>query len=331
MNVTGLGFEKPVLELERKIEELRKFSDTQQIDVSHEIKRLEKKASQIKQDIFSNLTPWQRVQVARHPQRPYTLDYIQHISSEFIEFHGDRAFADDKAIVGGLIKIGDISAMIIGQQKGRDTKENLMRNFGMPHPEGYRKALRLARMAEKFKLPIICLIDTPGAYPGIGAEERGQAHAIAENQMYMSQLEVPIVVVVIGEGGSGGALGIGVGDVVMMFEHSYYSVISPEGCAAILWKDRAKAPEAAEALKFTGEDLKKLGIIDKVIPEPLGGAHRDHRNVAMALKEAIIEEINKLNKLDAEKLVSERYKRFRNLGKFLEMPAEKKAEEDKKV
>lgn len=318
MNGSGLDFEKPILELERKIEELKGFSSERQIDVSAEIKRLEKKANQIKAEIFNNLNSWQRVQIARHPQRPYTLDYIHNMMDGFIELHGDRAFNDDKAIVCGLAKLNNGSIMVIGHQKGRDTKENLLRNFGMPHPEGYRKAIRLMKMAEKFKVPIICFIDTPGAYPGVGAEERGQAQAIAENQMIMSRLKVPIIVVIIGEGGSGGALGIGIGDRVLILEHSYYSVISPEGCAAILWKDRAKAPLAAEALKLTAQDLLKLEIVDKVVPEPLGGAHREPVKVAETLKQYLIEELNILKEKSTAKLLSDRYKRFRRLGVFLE-------------
>lgn len=328
MNGTGLDFEKPILELEQKIEELKKFSDAQQIDVSQEIKRLEKKAIQIKKEIFSNLTPWQRVQVARHPQRPYSLDYIRLLTDKFIELHGDRAFSDDKALIGGIASFQGDSIMIIGHQKGRDTKENLMRNFGMPHPEGYRKALRLARLAEKTGVPIVCFIDTPGAYPGVGAEERGQAHAIAENQMFFSKLRVPIIVVVIGEGGSGGALGIGVGDVVMILEHAYYSVISPEGCAAILWKDRAKAPEAATALKLTAQDLTGLGIVNRIIPEPLGGAHRSLKEMANTLKKYLSEELEKLKNKSQDQLVAERYQRFRNLGKFTEMQIEQNTESD---
>lgn len=320
MNGSGLDFEKPILELERKIEELKSFSSEREIDVSAEIKRLEKKANQIKAEIFNNLNSWQRVQVARHPQRPYTLDYIRNMMDGFIELHGDRSFNDDKAMVCGLAKFNDSSVMVIGHQKGRDTKENLLRNFGMPHPEGYRKAIRLMKMAEKFKIPIICFIDTPGAYPGVAAEERGQAQAIAENQMIMSRLKVPIVVVVIGEGGSGGALGIGIGDRVLILEHSYYSVISPEGCAAILWKDRAKAPEAAEALKLTAQDLLKLEIVDKVVPEPLGGAHREPVKIAQTLKQYLIEELNILKEKSGAKLVFDRYKRFRRLGVFLEEP-----------
>lgn len=318
MNSTGLDFEKPILELERKIEELKRFSSDKQIDVSEEIKTLEKKADQIKKEIFTNLTAWQRIQIARHPQRPYSLDYIKTIIEGFIELHGDRSFSDDMAIVGGLGRLNGITVMVVGQQKGRDIKENLLRNFGMPHPEGYRKAQRLFKMAEKFKAPIICLIDTPGAYPGVGAEERGQAHIIAENQLVMSKLKVPVIVVVIGEGGSGGALGIGVGDVVLILENAYYSVISPEGCAAILWKDRAKAPQAAEALKLTSRDLLKLGIVDKVVPEPLGGAHRDSVKIAETLKQYILEELQRLIEIPESRLVDDRYKRFRKLGVFSE-------------
>lgn len=320
--MNGLDFEKPILELERKIEELKSFSLEKQIDVSEEIKKLEKKAEQIKKDIFSNLTAWQRVQIARHPQRPYTLDYVKSIIDGFIEIHGDRSFSDDMAIVGGLGRLDRQSVMIVGHQKGRDVKENLLRNFGMPHPEGYHKAQRLFRMAEKFKVPIICFIDTPGAYPGVGAEERGQAHIIAENQMVMSRLKTPIIIVIIGEGGSGGALGIGVGDTVLILEYAYYSVISPEGCAAILWKDRAKATDAAEALKLTSQDLLNLGIVDKIIPEPLGGAHRDPGKMAETLKRYLIEELQRLNEIPASKLVNDRYKRFRKLGVFLEQKPE---------
>jgi len=323
MNSTGLDFEKPVLELERRIEELKTFSSEKNIDVSEEIKRLEKKADQIKHEIFSKLSAWQRVQIARHPQRPYTLDYINNMTKDFIEIHGDRSFSDDKAIVGGMAKLDGETVMIIGHQKGRDTKENLLRNFGMPHPEGYRKAMRLMKLAEKFQIPILCFIDTPGAYPGVGAEERGQAQVIAENQMLMSRLKVPIVIVVIGEGGSGGALGIGVGDVVLILENSYYSVISPEGCAAILWKDRAKAPDAAKALKLTGNDLIKFGIVDKIVPEPLGGAHREPTEMAKILKKNLIEELKKIKSKSLNNLVSSRYQRFRKLGMFTEQVIEK--------
>lgn len=318
MKSTGLDFEKPILELERKIAELKNFSSDKNIDVSEEIKTLEKKSEQIKREIFSNLTAWQRIQIARHPQRPYSLDYIKGMIDEFTELHGDRCFSDDMAIVGGIGKINGIPVMIVGQQKGRDIKENLARNFGMLHPEGYRKAQRLFKMAEKFKLPIICLIDTPGAYPGIGAEERGQAHIIAENQMVMSMLKVPVIVAVIGEGGSGGALGIGVGNSVVMLEHAYYSVISPEGCAAILWKDRKKAPDAAEALKLTSQDLLKMGIIDRIIPEPLGGAHRDTVKTTQALKECLTEELRRLKEIPEPKIAEDRYNRFRKIGIFID-------------
>lgn len=320
--MNGLDFEKPILELERRIEELKSFSTEKEINVSEEIKKLEKKAEQIKKEIFSRLSAWQRVQIARHTQRPYTLDYVKNMIEGFIELHGDRQFRDDMAIVGGLGRLDAMPVMIVGHQKGRDTKENLLRNFGMPHPEGYRKAQRLFKMAEKFRVPIICFVDTPGAYPGVGAEERGQAHIIAENQMIMSRVKVPIIVVIIGEGGSGGALGIGVGDTVLMLEHAYYSVISPEGCAAILWKDRKKAPQAAEALRLTAQDLLGLGIVDKVIQEPLGGAHRDPAKMSEALKNCLVEELQKLREISASKLVNDRYKRFRKLGMYLEQKPE---------
>lgn len=322
MNGSGLDFEKPILELERKIEELKTFSAEKHIDVSEEIKKLEKKAEQIKKEVFGNLTAWQRIQISRHPQRPYTLDYIKNIIDGFIELHGDRSFSDDRSIVGGLGRLDKLPVMIVGHQKGRDVKENLLRNFGMPHPEGYRKAQRLFKLAEKFKVPVICLIDTPGAYPGVGAEERGQAHIIAENQMIMSRLSVPIIVVVIGEGGSGGALGIGVGDVVLILEHAYYSVITPEACAAILWRDSAKASLAAESLKLTAQDLIKFGIVDKIIPEPLGGAHRNSVKMAEILKQNLLEELHRLKDIPASKLVNDRYKRFRKLGVFLEQKQE---------
>jgi len=270
-----LDFEKPIIELENKIKELKNFTSQKKINLSSEIKHLEEKLSQLKSEIYTNLTPWQRVQIARHPARPYTLDYIRMLMGDFIELHGDRSFADDKAIVGGFAHFQQQRIMVIGHQKGRDTKENLIRNFGCAHPEGYRKALRLMKLAEKFNLSIVIFIDTPGAYPGIGAEERGQAQSIALNLREMASVAVPILAIVIGEGGSGGALGIGVADRICVLENAYYSVISPEGCAAILWKTGNKAPEAAEVLKMTAQDLVKLGIIDEVIPEPLGGAHRD--------------------------------------------------------
>ena len=265
MNASGLDFEKPIIELERKIEELKNLTETEHIELSSEIKQLNQKLRKLKREIFENLTPWQRVQVARHPQRPYTLDYIELIMSDFVPLHGDRLFFDDKAIVCGLVKMDGEKVMVIGHQKGRDTKQNLMRNFGCAHPEGYRKAIRLMRLAEKFSVPIVIFIDTPGAYPGIGAEERGQAQSIAYNLREMTDIGVPIIIFVIGEGGSGGALGIGVGDKVCILENAYYSVISPEGCAAILWRERVKAPEAAQALKLTAGDLLKMKIVDEVI------------------------------------------------------------------
>ncbi|NQT91110.1 MAG: acetyl-CoA carboxylase carboxyltransferase subunit alpha [Candidatus Omnitrophica bacterium] len=316
MNGSGLEFEKPILELERKIEELRKFTSSENIDLQSEISRLQEKLQGLKEEIFANLTPWQRVQIARHPQRPYTLDYIDMIMSDFIELHGDRKFADDKAMVCGLAGFETGKIVVIGHQKGRDTNENLMRNFGSANPEGYRKALRVMKLAEKFGVPIVCLIDTPGAYPGVGAEERGQAEAIAYNLREMAGIRVPIVIVVIGEGGSGGALGIGVGDRICVMENAYYSVISPEGCAAILWKDRAKADVAASALKLTADDLLKMGIIDDIIPEPLGGAHRDPSVSAENLKNAIHKHIKELSGMSAEEIVQARYQKFRNMGVF---------------
>jgi acetyl-CoA carboxylase carboxyl transferase subunit alpha len=314
MNGTGLDFEKPILELENKIEELRKFSEAKRIDLSIEIKRLEEKLENIKRNIFENLTPWQKVQIARHPQRPYTLDYINMLFTNFVELHGDRLFGDDKAIIGGITKLDNQKICVLGHQKGRDTKENILRNFGCAHPEGYRKALRLMQLAEKFRLPIIVFIDTPGAYPGIGAEERGQAHSIAYNLREMIDIKIPIVVVVIGEGGSGGALGVGIGDKVLVLENAYYSVISPEGCAAILWKDRTNAPEAAEALKLTADDLLELGIIDEVLAEPLGGAHRDPQGIAQTIKSALKRYLKELAEISVEELLIRRYEKFRKMG-----------------
>ncbi|MEI8175485.1 MAG: acetyl-CoA carboxylase carboxyltransferase subunit alpha [Candidatus Omnitrophota bacterium] len=319
----SLDFEKPIVELERKIEELKKFSSTQKLDISSEIKKLEEKLEKVKRDVFSSLTPWQRVQIARHPKRPYTLDYIRMITTDFIELHGDRHFADDKALICGFARIDGEKVFIIGHQKGRDTKENLMRLFGMPHPEGYRKALRLMELAARAGAPIVCFVDTPGAYPGIGAEERGQAEAIAYNLQEMFMLRVPIVVTVIGEGGSGGALGIAVGDRICVLENAYYSVISPEGCAAILWKDRKKAADAAKVLKMTGEELLRMGIIDEVVKEPLGGAHRDPEETARTIKETIKKHIVALKELAPEKLIEERYKKFRAMGVFSEPASEK--------
>ncbi len=314
----GLDFEKPIVELENKIQELKSFTSQKKINLSSEIKRLEEKLSQLKVEIYSNLTAWQRVQIARHPSRPYTLDYILMLMSDFIELHGDRGFADDKAIVGGFARLQQLRIVVIGHQKGRDTKENLMRNFGCAHPEGYRKALRLMKLAEKFDLPIVIFIDTPGAYPGIGAEERGQAQSIALNLREMVSIAVPILAIVIGEGGSGGALGIGVADRICVLENAYYSVISPEGCAAILWKSGSKAPEAAEVLKLTANDLLRLGIIDEVVPEPLGGVHRDPEKMGATLKMTIQKHLKELLALSRQDLLEARYKKFRNIGKFLD-------------
>lgn len=313
----SLPFEKPIVELEKKIEELR-FLSSDGIDLTGEIKNLEKKLDLLKEDVFANLSPWQTVQVARHPLRPYTLDYIQHITEDFLEVYGDRLFSDDKAIVGGFARINGRRVCIVGHQKGRDTKDNLLRSFGSAHPEGYRKAIRIMKLAEKFSLPIICFVDTPGAYPGIGAEERGQAEAIAYNLREMSQLTVPIVVIVIGEGGSGGALGIGVGDYIMVMNYAYYSVISPEGCAAILWKDSKRASEAADALKLTAKELFEMGLIDEVVAEPRGGAHRDVTQTASNVKAAIEKALEKLSAYRKEELVERRYNKFRRMGVFKE-------------
>lgn len=316
--MNGLDFEKPIVELEKKIEELRSFTSREDIDLSGEIKKLEERLKKVKQEVYKKLTPWQRVQIARHPKRPYTLDYIDLCMTDFTELHGDRLYGDDKAIVAGFAKVDGKKIAIIGHQKGKDTKENLMRNFGSAHPEGYRKAMRVMELAEKFGLPIVVFIDTPGAYPGIGAEERGQAEAIAKNLFKMCMLKTPIIVFVIGEGGSGGALGIGIGDKLYVLEYAYYSVISPEGCAAILWKERSKAPQAAECLKLTGEDLRELGVIDDIIKEPLGGAHRDSRQIAQNIKSAIKRDLDSLMSADKNKLVEKRYEKFRKMGVFKE-------------
>jgi acetyl-CoA carboxylase carboxyl transferase subunit alpha len=313
-----LDFEKPIVELEDKIQELKQLASVQNIAVDEEVRRLADKAERLRRDIFAKLTPWQHVQMARHPLRPYTSDYIREISDAFLELHGDRAFADDAAIIGGLVLIEDKRIVLIGHQKGRNTKENIHRNFGMPHPEGYRKALRLMKLAEKFDLPVVTMIDTPGAYPGIGAEERGQAEAIARNLREMAGLRVPILSIVIGEGGSGGALALGVGDRVLMLEYAIYSVISPEGCAAILWKDQGRVKEAAEALKLTSKDLLSLGVIDRVIKEPHGGAHRDPRTMAAELKRVIYEELDYLQHFDPEKLVEKRRTKYMNMGFYVE-------------
>ncbi|HQF43626.1 MAG TPA: acetyl-CoA carboxylase carboxyltransferase subunit alpha, partial [Ignavibacteriaceae bacterium] len=292
MAKTILDFEKPIFELETKLEEMKKFSEN--LDIEHDIIRLEEKVRQLKEELYGNLTRWQRVQLARHPERPYTLDYIYAMTENFVELHGDRSFRDDKAIVGGLAQIDHHKVVILGQQKGRDTKTNLYRNFGMMNPEGYRKALRLMKLAEKFNRPVITLIDTPGAFPGLEAEERGQAEAIARNLFEMSKLRVPIVVVIIGEGASGGALGIGVGDRILMLENCWYSVISPESCSQILWRSWDYKEQAAEALKLTAPDLLEQGIIDRIIKEPLGGAHKNHKEAADTLKAALVEELDNL-------------------------------------
>ena len=316
--MSGLDFEKPIIELESKINELKKFGTSKKINLEPEIKKLEQKLEKMKDEIYSRLTDWQRVQIARHPARPYTLDYITMFTSEFIELHGDRLFADDLALVGGLAKINGTRVLIMGHQKGRDTKDNIRRNFGCAHPEGYRKAMRLMVMAEKFHLPVVILIDTPGAYPGIGAEERGQAQAIASNLKDMVRIKTPIVATIIGEGGSGGALGIGIADRVLILQNAYYSVISPEGCASILWRSSTRASEAANALKLTGEHLLKFGIVDDVIPEPPGGAHRDPEGVAAQIKKAILKNIKDLSSLSAKELLDSRYEKFRRIGQFTE-------------
>ncbi|MDP8248021.1 MAG: acetyl-CoA carboxylase carboxyltransferase subunit alpha [Candidatus Tritonobacter lacicola] len=316
-NNTGLDFERPILELEKKIEELRSLS-AGEIDFTAEIKSLQSKLDKARRKVFKSLTAWQKVQIARHPQRPYMLDYVGLIFEEFIELSGDRCYADDKALIGGFATLDGERVMILGHQKGRDTKENLMRNFGSAHPEGYRKALRLMRLAEKFSIPILTFVDTPGAYPGIGAEERGQAEAIAVNLREMMALRTPVIVTIIGEGGSGGALGIGIGDRVIMLENAYYSVISPEGCAAILWKDKARAADAAVALKLTSRDQLGLGLVDEIVPEPLGGAHRDPEAVAAALKERLITNLKELTLLPPEELLEKRYRKFRCMGVFEE-------------
>ncbi|AVX30286.1 acetyl-CoA carboxylase carboxyl transferase subunit alpha [Carboxydocella thermautotrophica] len=318
MAVTLLEFEKPLLELENKIAELRKFSQEKGIDLSREIATLEEKARQLSQEIYTNLTPWQKVQIARHPQRPTTLDYINLIFDDFIELHGDRNFADDAALVGGIALLEGRPVTVLGHQKGRDTRENIARNFGMPHPEGYRKAIRLMEQAQRFKRPIITFIDTPGAFCGIGAEERGQGEAIARALYAMAGLSVPLLAVVIGEGGSGGALALGLGNKVYMLEYSVYSVISPEGFAAILWKDGSQAPRAAETMKLTAQDLLQLGVIDGIIPEPLAGAHRDHEFTASKVKEQLLQGLQELAGQTGEQLMEQRYQRFRRIGSFQE-------------
>jgi len=313
-----LEFERPLVELEKRISDMRDFSVGENIQIDGEIVSLEKKLSRLRQDIYSGLSRWQRVQLSRHPKRPFTLDYVGRITTDFVELHGDRFFADDKAMVGGFAFIDDQPVMIVGHQKGRDTKEKLQRNFGMAHPEGYRKALRLFQLAEKFDIPIVVLVDTPGAFPGIGAEERGQAEAIAKNIREMSRIRVPIVVFIIGEGASGGALGVGVGDRILMLEYAWYSVIGPEACAAILWRDSGKAPDAAEALRPTSDDLIELGLIDKVVPEPPGGAHSDHAEAASIVKREILLALKELNSIPIDKLLTERLMKYRKMGEFEE-------------
>ncbi|QLQ25956.1 MAG: acetyl-CoA carboxylase carboxyltransferase subunit alpha [Dechloromonas sp.] len=321
MKTTFLDFEQPVAELESKIEELRFVQDDSAVDIAEEIERLEKKSAQLTRDIYAKLVPWQISQVARHPQRPYTLDYLSLIFTDFEELHGDRAFADDHAIVGGLARFNGQPVMVIGHQKGRDTKEKIFRNFGMPRPEGYRKALRLMKLAEKFGLPVLTFIDTPGAYPGIDAEERGQSEAIGRNLYVMAELKVPVIVTIIGEGGSGGALAIAVGDILQMLQYSTYSVISPEGCASILWKSADKAADAAETMGITAQRLKTLGLVDRIINEPLGGAHRDHVAMAQTLKKALQDALTNLSALPTAELLAKRYERLMSYGRFKEQPA----------
>ena len=317
-NAYTLDFEKPLLELERQIDELKRVGEERGIDVAEELKLLQGKLDSLREEIYRNLTPMQRVSVARHPRRPYTLDYLATIFTDFVELHGDRLFRDDLAIVGGWARLSGTSVMVIGHQKGRDTRENLKRNFGMPHPEGYRKALRLMKLAARFHAAVITLIDTPGAYPGLGAEERGQSEALASNILEMAVLPTPIVAVVIGEGGSGGALALGVSDRVLMFENSVYSVISPEGCAAILWKDASQRERAAEALKLTSSDLLSFNIIDEIIPEPVGGAHQDPDAAGEALRESLIRHVGELKKIRPEKLVRRRAEKYAAMGVFTE-------------
>src|SRR3954453_9134864 len=309
-------FEKPILELKQKISDLKDFTKSAEVDLSSEIEKLEIRLTKLEKDIYSNITPWDRVQIARHPNRPTTLDYISYLFDGFFECHGDRTFADDEAIVGGIAKFKGLPVTIIGHQRGKDTKENIRRNFGMPHPEGYRKALRLMKQADKFKRPIICFIDTKGAYPGKAAEERGQSEAIARNLFEMAGLKVPVVCIVIGEGGSGGALGLGVGNRILMLENSTYSVISPEGAAAILWKDASLAKNAAETMKITAPDLKDLGVIDDIIPEIKGGAHKDVKKQAEAIEEVLKASLTDLLKLSEEELITDRYNRFRTIGEY---------------
>lgn len=318
MKTSFLDFEQSIADLEAKIEALRFAQDDSAVDISEEIDRLEKKSAQLTKEVYAKLSPWQVSQVARHPQRPYSLDYWSLIFTDFEELHGDRAFADDHAIVGGLARFNGQPVMVIGHQKGRDTKDKIYRNFGMPRPEGYRKALRLMKLAEKFGLPVMTFVDTPGAYPGIDAEERGQSEAIGRNLYVMAELKVPVIVTIIGEGGSGGALAIAVGDVLQMLQYSTYSVISPEGCASILWKSADKAPEAAETMGITAQRLKTLGLVDKIVSEPLGGAHRDHAAMAQNLKKSLQDALKQLSGLSTEELLKNRYERLMSYGRFKE-------------
>jgi acetyl-CoA carboxylase carboxyl transferase subunit alpha len=318
MNPNYLDFEQPIAELEAKIEELRYVGDDTEINIGEEIGKLEEKSRSLTKSIFGKLDSWQTSKLARHPMRPYTLDYIDRIFTDFQELHGDRVFGDDYALIGGIARLDGMPVMIIGHQKGRDTKENIRRNFGMPRPEGYRKALRLMKMAEQFRMPVLTFIDTPGAYPGVGAEERGQAEAIARNLQAMSELKTPVICTVIGEGGSGGALAIGVGDRVMMLEYSTYSVISPEGCASILWKSADKAQEAAEAMGITAKRLQELGLIDQIIREPLGSAHRDIEATARNIKQALVDSLENFEKIGLDKLLELRYERLTSYGEYLE-------------
>ena len=313
---SDLQFEKPLLELNAKIVELKKFTEEKGIDLSEEIRKLEDKAAQLEKDIYGSLTPWQRVQIARHPERPTTLDYIKSIFTDFLELHGDRVFGEDPAIVAGIAKLNGQPVTVIGHQKGKDTRENIARNFGMPHPEGYRKALRLMQQADKFGRPIICFINTPGAYPGIAAEERGQSEAIARNLREMATFRVPIICVVTGEGGSGGALALGIGNRLLMMENSFYSVISPEGAAALLWKDAGLAQRAAEYLRITARDLKELGVIDGIIPEPMGGAHKDVEKQCVLMKDALLANLKELQTKDPQELKQDRYEKFAKIGQY---------------
>ncbi len=318
MKIAPLEFEKPIIELQAKLDELRRQFRDQDINLDAEVRHMETRIEQTKQEIYKNLTAWQRVQIARHPARPFMLDYVNLAFNGFVELHGDRAFGNDYAMPGGFATLDDVRCVVVGHQKGRDVKENILRNFGSAHPEGYRKALRLMKMGERFHLPVVSMIDTPGAYPGVGAEERHISEAIAVNLREMMVLKTPIVAVVIGEGGSGGALGIGVADRVLMLENSYYSVISPEGCAAILWKHRKHAPEAAEALKLTAKDLAELKLVDEVVPEPLGGAHHDRQAAAENLKQIVLKHLRELSQIPMDQLLAQRYQKFRRAGEFME-------------